>query len=82
MKLHDKCYVLGTVLSFSDREMALPPSTEINELIFVVNKLKYNNAFRVSFLENRRENLKLNVVLVVPCDQRLNFRTPARRVSS
>ena len=57
--------MLGTVLSFSDRERALPPSTEINELIFVVNKLKCKNAFRVSFLENRRENLKLNVVLVV-----------------
>ena len=57
--------MLGTVLSFSDRERALPPSTERNELIFVVNKLKYSDAFRVSFLENRRENLKLKFVLVV-----------------
>ena len=44
---------MNRLLSFSDREMALPPSTEISELIFVVSKLKYNNAFRVSLLENR-----------------------------
>ena len=65
--------MLETVLSFSDLEMALPPTTEISELIFVVNKLKYNNAFRVSILQNRRKNVKLNVVLVVPCEQRLHF---------
>ena len=65
--------LLGTVLSFSDRERALTPSTEISELIVVMNKLKYNNAFQVSFLENRRENLKFNVVLVVPGEQRLHF---------
>ena len=66
--------LLGRVLSFSDRERALPHSTEISELIFVVNKLKYSDAFRVSILGNRRENLKFNVVLVVPCEQRLHFR--------
>ena len=65
---------MNRLLLFSDREMALPPSKEISELIFVVNKLKYNNAFRVSLLKNRRENLKFNVVLVVPGEQRLHFR--------
>ena len=66
--------MLETVLSFSDLEMAFPPATEISEVIFVVNKLKYKNAFRVSFLENTLENLKFNVVLVVPYEQRLHFR--------
>ena len=36
------CQVLGIFISFSDREMALPPSTEISELTFVVKK-KYNH---------------------------------------
>ena len=49
----------GTALSFSDRERALPPTKEISELIFVVNKLKYNNAFRVSILQNRRKKRKI-----------------------
>ena len=34
--------VLGIFISFSDRELALPPSTEISELSFVVKK-KYNH---------------------------------------
>ena len=32
--------VLGIFISFSDREMALPPSTEISELTFVVKKVQ------------------------------------------
>ena len=36
------CQVLGIFISFSDREMALPPSTEISELTFVLKK-KYNH---------------------------------------
>ena len=31
-------YQMLGILSFSDREMALPPSTEISELTFVVKK--------------------------------------------
>ena len=53
--------MLGTVLSLGDRERALLPSTEISELNFVLNDRRYNNAFRVSILEKRRENLKLNI---------------------
>ena len=52
-------HMLG-ILSFSDREWALTPSTEISELTFVVEE----STMKISgglFLENRRENLKLNV---------------------
>ena len=31
-------YQMLGILSFSDREMALPPSTEVSELTFVVKK--------------------------------------------
>ena len=51
------------ILSFNHRERALPPSTEVSVLIFV--EKKYNEAFRGVFLENRRESLTLNVVLVL-----------------
>ena len=37
--------VLGIFISFSDREMALPPSTEINELTFVVKKCNHDAVF-------------------------------------
>ena len=45
---------------------ALPPSTEISVQTFVVKK-KYKEAFCLGylFLKDRRENLKLNVVLIV-----------------
>ena len=54
------------ILSFSDWGRVSPPSTEISLLTFVVNKM-YNEAFslRYLFLQNRQENVKLNVVLVV-----------------
>ena len=52
------------ILSFSDREMALPPSTEISELTFVVKKSTMMLSY-VSIFKNRRGNLKLNVVLVL-----------------
>ena len=32
--------VLGIFISFSDREMTLPPSREISELTFVVKKVQ------------------------------------------
>ena len=38
-------YQMLGILSFSDREWALTPSTEIHVLTFVVKK-KYNEAFR------------------------------------
>ena len=54
------------ILSVSDWERALPPSTEITELTFVVKKvLTMMLSGVVYFLENRRENLKFNVVLIV-----------------
>ena len=57
-------YQMLGILSFSDRERALPPSKEISELTFVLKKVQWS--FPVClFLESRRENLKLNVVLVV-----------------
>ena len=48
------------ILPFSDRKRILPPSTEISVLTFVVirSRMKLSG-------ENRRENLKLNVVLVL-----------------
>ena len=52
------------ILSFSDREWDLTPSTEIRVLTFVVKK-STTNLSGVSILENRRENLKLNVALVL-----------------
>ena len=45
--------------------MALPLSTEINELTFVVKKKYTMMLSGCYFSENRRENLKLNVVLVL-----------------
>ena len=54
------------ILSFSDWERALPPSTEITELTFVMKEvLTMMLSGGVYFLENRRENLKFNVVLIV-----------------
>ena len=52
------------ILSFSDRERASPPSTEISVLTLVVKKstMKLSG---VSILKNRRENLKLNIVPVL-----------------
>ena len=38
--------VLGIFISFSDREMALTPSKEINELTFVVKKYNDDAVFR------------------------------------
>ena len=38
--------VLEIFISFSDREMALPPSTEISELTFVVKKYNHDAVFR------------------------------------
>ena len=64
--------MLETVLSFSDLERALPPTTEISELIFVVNKLKYNNAFRVSILQNRRNVASASRGYIFLADNRLN----------
>ena len=54
------------ILSFSDWGKVLPPSTEISVLTFVVKK-KYKETFCLGylFLQSRRENLKLNVVLIV-----------------
>ena len=45
---------------------ALPPSTEISVQTFVLKK-KYKEAFCLGylFLKDRRENLKLNVLIVV-----------------
>ena len=47
-------YPVLEILSFSDRERAYPPFSEKSTMKFSV----------VSTLENRRENLKLNVFLV------------------
>ena len=54
------------ILSFGDWGRALPPSTEISILTFVTNK-KYKEAFCLGylFLQDRRENLKSDVVLIV-----------------
>ena len=57
-------YQMLGILSFSDREWALTPSTEKGGLTFVVKKSTMK-LFGVSFLENRRENVKLNVFLVL-----------------
>ena len=51
------------LLSFRDRESALPPSKEISELTFVVKKKSKMKLSGVSILVNRRENLKINVAL-------------------
>ena len=54
--------------SFSDRKRGLSPSTEISVLTFVVKKVQWKVQWSFPgclFLENRRENLKLNVALVV-----------------
>ena len=42
-------YQMLGILSFSDRDRALPPSMELSELTFVLKK-KYNEAFRGVFL--------------------------------
>ena len=54
-------YKMLEILSFSDRERALPPSTEISVLTFVVKKstICFSGCL---FLENKKVNLKLNVV--------------------
>ena len=59
-------YQMLGILSFSDREWALTPSTEINVLTSVVKKstMKISGVFS-EFLENRPENVKLNVALVL-----------------
>ena len=53
------------ILSFSDRERALPHSTEISELKFFGEKSTMILSPGCLFLEKKRENFKLNVVLVV-----------------
>ena len=55
-------YQLLGILSFRDRGSALTPSAEISELTFVVKKITMKLS-GVSFLENMRENLKINVAL-------------------
>ena len=58
-------YQMLGILSLSDREKALLPSTEIGVLTFVVKNVQWSFP-RCLFLENyRRENLKLNVLVVV-----------------
>ena len=57
-------YQMLGILSFSDRERASPPSTEISALTLVVKKSKMKLS-GVSILKNRRENLKLNIVSVL-----------------
>ena len=49
--------ILG-ILSFSDRESILPPSTEISVLAFVVKK-KYNGAFRGVFFQRIARKFKI-----------------------
>ena len=57
-------YQMLEILSFSDRERASPPSTEITVLTLVV-KISTMKLFRVYILKKRRQNLKLNVILEV-----------------
>ena len=57
-------YQMLEILSI-DRERALPPSTEISELTFVMKKLQYDGFPGCYVLENKREIFKLNVVLVI-----------------
>ena len=57
-------YQMLGILSLSDRERASPPSTEISVLTLVAKK-STKKISGVYILKNRRENLKLNVVLVV-----------------
>ena len=57
-------YQMLRILSFSDRERASTPSTEISVLTLVVKK-STKKISGVYILKNRRENLKLNVFLVV-----------------
>ena len=56
-------YLMLEILSFGDRERALPPSTEISVLTFMVKKVQWCFPGCL-FLENRKVNLKLNVVRV------------------
>ena len=53
------------ILSFSDWERALPHSTEISELTFLVKKSTMILSSGCLVLEKQRENFKLNLVLVV-----------------
>ena len=57
-------YQMFGILSLSDRKRASPPSTEISVLTLVMKKstIKLSGVY---ILKNRRENLKLNGVLVV-----------------
>ena len=57
-------YQMLQIFSFSDLERAQPPSMEISVLTLVV-KNSTKKISGVSILENRRENVKLNAVLVV-----------------
>ena len=57
-------YQMLGILSLSDRKRASPPSTEISVLTLVLKK-STKKIFGVYNLKNRRENLKLNVVLAV-----------------
>ena len=57
-------YQMLEILSFSDRERASPPSTEITVLTLVV-KISTMKLLRVYILKKRRQNLKLNVILEV-----------------
>ena len=56
-------YEMLQIFSFSDLERAQPPSMEISVLTLVVKKAQWSFPGCL-LLENRRENLKLNVVLV------------------
>ena len=55
-------YQMLGILSFSDRERALPPSTEISVPTSTMKLLGWGGGGGL-FLENGRENIKLNVVL-------------------
>ena len=57
-------YQMLQIFSFSDLERAQPPSMKISVLTLVV-KNSTKKISGVSILENRRENVKLNAVLVV-----------------
>ena len=59
-----KSSTVRNFIIYSDRERTLPPSTEINELPFVVKTYTMILPW-VLFFRDRRENVKLNVVLVL-----------------
>ena len=54
-------YQMLEILSFSDRERASRPSTEISVLTFMVKKVQWCFP-ECLFLENRKVNLRLSVV--------------------